>query len=81
MRFFIALLFGSFNLVFGRAIPSEELLLLSASGNGAFKVIVVSYDQKEKIAVLLTPGREPERKPYLFDGESWIPLWSPFTNE
>ena len=81
MRFISVLFCGIFSLALGKAIPSEELLRLSASGNGAFKVTVVSYDPEERVAIVLTPGWEPERKPYLFDGESWIPLWSPFASE
>jgi len=81
MGFFIVLLCGFFSLAVGKTVPSEELLLLSASGHGACKVTVVSYDPEERVAVVLTPGREPERKPYLFDGEFWIPLWSPFASK
>lgn len=57
-------------------VPSEVSLLVAATANGNGATIE-KYDPKQKIATVRTPGWLPEEKPYQFDGEKWIPLWSP----
>ncbi len=59
------------------AVPSEVSLLVAATANGNGATIE-KYDPKVKIATVRTPGWLPEEKPYQFDGEKWIPLWSPY---
>ncbi len=59
-------------------MPSEVSLIVAVSANGKYSVTIEKYDPKDKIAIVSTPGWLPENKPYQFDGEEWIPLWSPF---
>lgn len=59
-------------------VPSEGSLLVAASGEGKYSVTIKKYDPKQRIAVINTPGWMPVDKPYQFDGEKWIPLWSPY---
>ena len=53
----------------------ESSLLNLVSWENSF---VAKYNPDERIAFVFTPEWMPEVKPYQFDGENWVPLWSPF---
>jgi hypothetical protein len=61
-----------------QSIPLKQDLLAAASVQGRYRVEIEEYDANEMIAVVRTPGWEPETKPYQFDGKQWVPLWSPY---
>jgi len=61
-----------------QGVPRKQDLLSTASAQGKYHVAIERYDAKERIAVVRTPGWKPETKPYQFDGQQWVPLWSPY---
>ncbi len=61
------------------AVPDQEALIRQLQGLGPVTFRIRDYDPQTNMAVVMTPGHSPERKPYQFVDGKWIPLWSPYS--